>query len=70
MKILMANVHVDDKELFRQGLEEIFYLTSPEESIIIEQIVGNTPEGLNSLEKIANAINNDIAFFLLLLIKN
>ena len=63
MKILMANVHVEDKKLFKEGLEDIFYPTSPEDSVIIDRIQGDVPENLNTLEKIANAINNDENFY-------
>lgn len=63
LKILMAGINVEDKEALKQGLRE---LISPSESIdkdiIIGTIVGDPPNNLNTLEKIAIAINNDENF--------
>lgn len=63
LKILMAGINVEDKEALKQGLRE---LIGPSESIdrdiIIKTIVGNPPNSLNTLEKIAIAINNDENF--------
>lgn len=63
LKILMAGINVEDKEALKQGLRE---LIGPSESIdkdiIIGTIVGDPPNNLNTLEKIAIAINNDENF--------
>ena len=66
LKILMANVHVKNKEKFKNGLEEVFYPEGEggpiEADKIIHEILGSAPEDLNTLEEIANAIDNDNKF--------
>ena len=63
LKILMAGINVEDKEALKQGLRELIGSSeSIDKDIIIETIVGNPPNNLNTLEKIAIAINNDENF--------
>lgn len=63
LKILMAGINVEDKEALKQGLRELIGSSeSIDKDIIVETIVGNPPSNLNTLEKIAIAINNDENF--------
>ena len=63
LKILMAGINVEDKEALKQGLRELIGSSeSIDKDIIVETIVGNPPNNLNTLEKIAIAINNDENF--------
>ena len=63
LKILMAGINVEDKEALKQGLRELIDSSeSIDKDIIVETIVGNPPSNLNTLEKIAIAINNDENF--------
>ena len=63
LKILMAGINVEDKEALKQGLRELIGSSeSVDKDIIVETIVGNPPDNLNTLEKIAIAINNDENF--------
>ena len=63
LKILMAGINVEDKEALKQGLRELIGSSeSIDKDIIVETIVGNPPNSLNTLEKIAIAINNDENF--------
>ena len=63
LKILMAGINVEDKEALKRGLRELIGSSeSIDKDIIVETIVGNPPNNLNTLEKIAIAINNDENF--------
>ena len=63
LKILMAGINVEDKEALKQGLRELIGSSeSVDKDIIVETIVGNPPNNLNTLEKIAIAIDNDENF--------
>ena len=63
LKILMAGINVEDKEALKQGLRELIGSSeSIDKDIIVETIVGNPPNNLNTLEKIAIAIDNDENF--------
>ena len=63
LKIIMAGINVEDKEALKQGLRKLIGSSeSIDKDIIIETIVGSPPNNLNTLEKIAIAINNDENF--------
>ena len=63
LMIFMAGINVEDKEALKQGLRELIGSSeSIDKDIIVETIVGNPPNNLNTLEKIAIAINNDENF--------
>ena len=63
LKILMAGINVEDKEALKQGLRKLIGSSeSIDKDIIIETIVGSPPNNLNTLEKMAAAINNDENF--------
>ena len=63
LKIIMAGINVEDKEALKQGLRELIGSSDfIDKDIIVETIVGNPPSNLNTLEKIAIAINNDENF--------
>lgn len=63
LKILMAGINVKNKEALKEGLKEIIGTSgSIEEDIITDKIIGNAPINLNSLEKLAAAIDNDEQF--------
>ena len=63
LKIIMAGINVEDKEALKQGLRKLIGSSeSIDKDIIIETIVGSPPNNLNTLEKIAAAINNDENF--------
>ena len=63
LKIIMAGINVEDKEALKQGLRKLIGSSeSIDKDIIVETIVGNPPNNLNTLEKIAIAINNDENF--------
>ena len=59
----MTGINVEDKEALKQGLRKLIGSSeSIDKDIIIETIVGSPPNNLNTLEKIAAAINNDENF--------
>ena len=63
LKIIMTGINVEDKEALKQGLRKLIGSSeSIDKDIIIETIVGSPPNNLNTLEKIAAAINNDENF--------
>lgn len=71
LKILMAGVHVEDKEAFIEGLEELIdnggtgedgYITIEDVENKIQEIIGLAPSSLDTLEELSKALNNDPEF--------
>ena len=71
LKILMAGVHVEDKEAFIEGLEELINdggsgedgkITIADVENKIQEIIGMAPSSLDTLEELSKALGNNPDF--------